>query len=116
IALDDLMRNKKVLHISHEYPVDHVRAYYDEIFHDLALAHDLVQTQMVRVEMERNRLIYAHLEPEGAEAGPASNRDDRSSVQRIEESVNFAKEIAHFSPNAVIIDNFDFTHTSTKTI
>jgi KaiC/GvpD/RAD55 family RecA-like ATPase len=117
LALDDLLRNKKVLHISHEYPVDHVRAYYDEIFHDLALAHDLVQAQIVRVEMERNRLIYSHLDPEQNHAdAPRSNRGGRSSVQRIEESVNFAKEVAHFSPDAVIIDGFDFAHATTEAV
>lgn len=115
IALDDLLRNKKVLHISHEYPVDHVRAYYDEIFHDLALAHDLVQAQMVRGEMERNRLIYSHLETPG-EAAPMSLRGGRSSVERIEQSVAFAKEVAHFHPDAVIIDGFDFAHASTEAV
>ena len=38
IALDDLLRERKVLHISHEHAVYHVRAYYDEIFNDLGFA------------------------------------------------------------------------------
>jgi len=109
IALDDLLRNKKVLHISHEHPVDRVRSFYDEIFHDLALANDLVQAQMVRVEVERNRLIYAHLDEDDA---PKSVRGGTSSIGRIEQSVSFAREVAHFSPDAVIIDGFDFEHAS----
>lgn len=113
IALDDLLRNKKVLHISHEHPVDRVRSFYDELFHDLALAHDLVQAQMVRVEVERNRLIYAHLDGDDA---PKSARGGTSSVARIVQSVTFAREIAHFSPDAVIIDGFDFEHASTEAI
>ena len=36
IALDDLLRGRKVLHVSHEHPVEHIRSYYDELFHDLA--------------------------------------------------------------------------------
>ena len=117
IALDDLLRNKRVLHISHEYPVDHVRAYYDEIFHDLALAHDLVQAQIVRVEMERNRLIYSHVNPDPqSHEPPMSLRGGRSSVQRIEDSIAFAKEVAHFEPDAVIIDGFDFAHASVEAV
>src|SRR5688572_16452635 len=58
IALDDLMRDRKVLHISHEHAVDHVRAYYDEIFHDLASVMRLEEPETVRVDIEKNRLIY----------------------------------------------------------
>ena len=36
IGLDNLLRDRKVLHISHEHAVDHVRSYYDEIFHEIA--------------------------------------------------------------------------------
>src|SRR6187549_3065956 len=61
IALDDLMRDRKVLHISHEYAVDHVRAYYDEIFHELAAQSRLDAPESVRFDLERNRLIYSHL-------------------------------------------------------
>src|SRR5688572_32934095 len=61
IALDDLLRDRKVLHISHEYAVDHVRAYYDEIFHDLAAVTRLEDPEGVRLDLERNRLIYSHL-------------------------------------------------------
>src|SRR5262249_8789327 len=61
IALDDLLRERKVLHISHEQAVDHVRAYYDEIFHDLAQQMKLEDPESVKLEVERNRLIYSHL-------------------------------------------------------
>ena len=106
IALDDLLCDKKVLHISHEHAVDRVRAYYDEIFHDLAIVHQLAQPQLVRLEIERNRLIYSHLE--AASSGPPSRRGGTSSIGRIEQTVAFATDFAHFSPDALIIDGFDF--------
>src|ERR1700677_706626 len=59
IALDDLLRDRKVLHISHEHAVDHVRAYYDEIFHDLASVSRLADPQGVRLDVERHRLIFS---------------------------------------------------------
>src|SRR5215203_2536735 len=61
IALDDLMRERKVLHISHEHAVDHVRAYYDEIFHELAAQCKLENVEQERIKVERRRLIYSHV-------------------------------------------------------
>ena len=106
IALDDLLRDKKVLHLSHEHAVDRVRAYYDEIFHDLAITHQLAQPQMVRLEVERNRLIYSHIE--AATTAPPSRRGGTSSLSRIEQTITFATDFAHFKPDALIIDGFDF--------
>ncbi len=60
IALDDLLRDRKVLHISHKHAVDHVRAYYDELFHDLAAVSQLDDRGTVQVDVERNRLICSH--------------------------------------------------------
>src|SRR5678815_6028881 len=54
IALDDLMRDRKVLHISHEHAVDHVRAYYDEIFHDIVSATRLDNSEAERADIEKN--------------------------------------------------------------
>jgi KaiC/GvpD/RAD55 family RecA-like ATPase len=110
IALDDLLRDRKVLHISHEQVVDHVRAYYDEIFHDLSVASRLEEPESVRLDVERNRLIYSHLSH--ASSAPPSLRGGQSSVSKIVETVTFAREIAHFVPDVVIIDGFDFEHAT----
>ncbi len=114
IALDDLLREKRVLHISHDQPVDHVRAYYDEIFHDLAITQQLVHPQTVRLEIERNRLIYSHLEVAGAT--PPSVRGGSSSIARIESTVAFAREFAQFEPDVIIIDGFDFERATIEAV
>ena len=105
IGLDDLLRERKVLHISHEHAVDHVRAYYDEIFHDIAVFKRLDDQEKVRLEMERNRLIFSHLGH--TKAAPPSLRGGMTSVSRIQETVAFARDVAHFNPDVVIIDGFD---------
>src|SRR5689334_5964522 len=81
IALDDLLRDRKVLHLSHEHAVDHVRAYYDEIFHDLAGSMKLDAPESVRLDIEKNRLIYSHLAP--AKNEPPSRRGGSSSIKKI---------------------------------
>lgn len=108
IALDDLMRDRKVLHISHENAVDHVRAYYDEIFHEIAVATRLEAPEAVHLDVERNRLIYSHAS--STKTAPASMRGGESSIERIRNTVRFARDVAHFEPDAIIIDGFDFEH------
>jgi hypothetical protein len=110
IALDDLMRDRKVLHISHENAVDHVRAYYDEIFHDLVQTTHLEAADDVRLDIERNRLIFSHLGT--AKNAPMSMRGGESSIEKIRTTVRFARETAEFIPDAIVIDGFDFEHCS----
>src|SRR5580692_3020114 len=110
IALDDLMRDRRVLHISHEHAVDHVRAYYDEIFHDLAQSSKLENTESVKLDVERHRLIFSHLSH--AMTAPPSLRGGRSSVAKILETVTFARETAHFAPDVIVIDHFDIDHAA----
>lgn len=114
IALDDLLRERRVLHISHEHPVDRVRSFYDEIFHDMVITYGLAQAEVVRVEIERNRLIYSHLHLE--DPAPVSARGGSSSISRIEDTITFAKAVAQFEPDVVIIDGFDFEQASREAV
>jgi archaellum biogenesis ATPase FlaH len=114
VALDDLMRGKRVLHISHETAVDHVRAYYDELFHDLANDYQLDQPDRVRLDVERNRLLCSHLEK--VQDNPPSLRGGRSSIDRIEQTVRFATDTVSFQPDIVIVEGFDFAHATTEAV
>jgi len=113
IALDDLMRDRKVLHISHENAVDHVRAYYDEIFHDLAVVSKLADPEAVKLDVERHRLIFSHVAHSNT---PPSQRGGRSSIAKILETVTFARDIAHFEPDVIILDGFDFAHANEEAV
>jgi hypothetical protein len=104
IALDDLLRDRKVLHIAHEHTVDHVRTYYSEVFHDLCETSQLEDPDAVMLEIERNRMIFSLLSDR--DAVPASQRV-RSPMERIVEVVRFARQTAQFSPDVLIIDGFD---------
>jgi archaellum biogenesis ATPase FlaH len=108
IALDDLMRDRNVLHISHDHAADRVRAFYSELFHDLAQVSRLEDPATVELELERNRLILS-LMSRSVDA-PMSVRGGQSSVGRILEAIDFAKEVTHFTPDVIIIDGFDFAH------
>ena len=60
IALDKLLRGRRVLHVSMGHSVEKVCAYYDEIFADLAHDQELSDVWQVRLEMERNRNIHVY--------------------------------------------------------
>lgn len=110
IALDNLLRDRKVLHISHEHAVDHVRSYYDEIFHEIATHSRLEAPEAVKLEVERNRLIYSHLGQ--LKSSPPSMRGGESSIKRILDTVTFARDVQHFEPDVIIVDGFDFANAS----
>lgn len=104
IGLDHLLRDRRVLHISHQSTVDHVRSYYSEIFHDLSQSAALSSADAVKLELERHRLIFSLMPPaEGAAA--ASSQDTQ--VSRILQAVGFARDVAQFVPDVLIIDGFD---------
>jgi hypothetical protein len=105
IALDDLLRDRKVLHIAHEHAVDHVRTFYSEVFHDLCVTSQLEDPDSVMLDVERNRMIFSLL-TDRRDGVPPSQRN-RSSVERIVDVVKFTKTTAQFNPDVLIIDGFD---------
>jgi hypothetical protein len=104
------------LHVSLEHAVDHVRAYYDEIFHDLAVHTQLETPDAVRADIERHRLIYSHLGSSTLGQGPTSVDGATAHVRRILEAIGFARDVQHFEPDMVIIDGFDFASASEENV
>ena len=95
IALDDAMRGRKVLHVSLDNTVHHLREFYDEIFMDLAHSAHLEDLPTERLEMERNRMIHTY-------AGKSFT------IHKLRHSINFLKEYAHFDPACLVLEGFDF--------
>jgi KaiC/GvpD/RAD55 family RecA-like ATPase len=94
VALDDLLRARKVMHVSLGDSVEHVRAFYDEIFEDLRRTSHMEDAPAAHLQMERCRMIHTY----GAE---------RFSIEKLRRSVRFQKEHAHFEPEVILIDGFD---------
>jgi len=114
IALDDLLRDRKVLHITHEHSVDHVRTHYSELFHDLSTLSQLSDPDSVRLDIERNRMIFS-LTRNQSDA-PLSQRGGSSSIQRILDVVKFTRQTAQFDPQVIIIDGFDLAAANEEAI
>jgi hypothetical protein len=99
VGLDDLMRAKKVFHLSMEHPVDRVCAYYDEILMELAHTQHLEDVWKVRLDVERNRRIHCLAKLD-------------FSADRTREALEFLKQYNEFTPQAIIIDGIDFASLS----
>lgn len=100
IALDDLMRDRQVLHITYDHEVRRLRSFYDQLFHELALTTQLRQPQQMRLDIERRRLLYSLLDT------PAVAGDDP--FAKLVATVDFARRLAQFEPHTVLVDGFDF--------
>ena len=99
IAIDDAIRGRKVLHVSLDKTVNHVREFYDEIFMDLARSAGLEDLATARLEMERHRLIHTYV-------GGTFTAD------KLRQSIQFLKEVAHFEPSCLILQGVAFDQTT----
>ena len=60
LALDELIRNRNVLHVALAQTVAHVRAYYDTVFDDLSSETQLEDSAAVHAEVDRRRSIRVY--------------------------------------------------------
>jgi len=57
VAIDELLRGGRVLHVCVDHSLDHVRAHYDTVFEDLAATTHLEDEAVVHAEIDRLRSI-----------------------------------------------------------
>jgi hypothetical protein len=60
LGLDELLRGGRVLHVSLDHSVSHVRAHYDTVFEDLASSTRLEDEARVHAEVDRRRSIRVY--------------------------------------------------------
>lgn len=96
IGLDDLMRDRAVLHVALEHTMDHVLSWYDALFDDLVNVTDLEDPEQVRATIARSRLIY-------------SFADHDLWPERLEKTVEMFKKHLDFQPAAILVDGYDWS-------
>jgi len=60
VALDELLRGGRVLHVALDQTVSHVRAHYDTVFEDLAATTHLEDEAVTHAELDRRRSIRVY--------------------------------------------------------
>jgi hypothetical protein len=91
LALDKMLRGERVVHISTQETVEHLRAYYDQL---LAAMIEMLQLdhrleRQLEVERRRHILVYDR---------------DSFTLDKLRNSVAFLQEASGFSPDMVIMD------------
>ncbi len=101
IALDDLMRDRRVLHINIDDPVDKVRGFYDEIFNDLAETEKFADRDRVHLGVERHRLIQTFAR-------------ESFSMDKVKQGIAMAREHMSFDPDVIILDGYPSFSAATE--
>jgi len=102
IALDDLLREQPVLHVSLDQTMDHVRSWYDALFEDLAISTDLDEVELARQMVQRGRVIAAF-------------KDHDLWPDRLEKTVAMFAQHLEFRPAAILVDGYPWTsHTQSE--
>lgn len=95
VALDRLMRGERVLHVSLNQKVEHVREFYDQIFDEIVRARKVDDLAQTRLEFERARRIHTYL-------------GNSFTVDKLKTAATFLEEHASFEPDLIVIDGYDF--------
>ncbi len=95
IALDDLMREKPVLHIALEQTVEHVQSWYDALFEDMAVQCGLQDEEQVRQMVGEQRVIHAF-----------ADRDIWP--ERLDKTVESFRQVLDFRPQAIVVDGYNW--------
>jgi hypothetical protein len=101
VGLDDLMRSRNVLHIAIGQSLEHVHAWYDALFDDLAARTSLDDREEMRASIGRHRIIQTYTTGE-------------ITAERVEKSLEMLLKHLQFQPRAILVDGFDWTgpHTT----
>lgn len=100
VALDYLMRERQVLHIAQNQPVDRIRNYYDEIFAELARSEELEDAAEVRLKIEQNRHIHTY-------------QENTFHLEGLEKTLDFFRHHTGMDPALMILDGYDWEKGST---
>jgi len=98
LALNNLLRNKNVLHISLDDPVKKVSLWYKEVFRHLTKSYDVKKINQLWEALLPHRFIMTF-------------KVEGFSVPKLEERLTDLKEQNIFLPQVVFIDGFPFNET-----
>lgn len=93
VALDELLRAGRVLHVSLSHSVAHVRAHYDTVFEELASSTHLEDEGLIRNEIDHKRSVRVY---------PPNS----VGVEKLRDAVKLESE-AGAKPSLLVLEGFD---------
>ncbi len=95
IALDDLVRGRKVIHLALGQSVDHVHAHYDALVEDFVAFAEADDRDQVKAAVAKNRIIQSYA-------------DGQLGIERLEQTIALYEKHLAFKPDAILIDGFEW--------
>jgi KaiC/GvpD/RAD55 family RecA-like ATPase len=95
IAMDSMLRDQKVLHVSIGEGLEKVKAWYEDVFKYIAEGFQLENAAEVEGELMRNRMIMTF-------------KESAFSRLKLEERLNDLVYQNIFRPDIVVVDGYDF--------
>lgn len=99
LATDKLLQEQHVIHVSFSDKTDHIIAWYEDIFSEIARLRNLENAMEVHDAIVKNRVIMNFTQSE-------------VSIQKIILSIRAMIKEGDFAANIIIIDGFDFSKTN----
>jgi flagellin-specific chaperone FliS len=103
IALDKLLQNHKVIHVSFTQHTDYVLAWYEDIFNELVNKRNLEDAGTIKDELVRNRVLM-------------NFSQDGVTVAQIIRSLQAMITDGGFKAQALIVDGIDFSRVNRERI
>jgi hypothetical protein len=103
IAMDSMLRDQKVLHVSIGEDLGKAKAWYDDIFKYIAEGFQLENTAEVENDLMRNRIIMTF-------------KESAFSRPKLEERLNDLVYQNIFRPDIVVVDGYDFGEADYESI
>ncbi len=103
IAMDSLLRDKQVIHVSIGQSLDKTRLWYDDMFKDIADGCKLENANEAYYEIMRNRMIITFNESSFSRA-------------KLEERLKDLIDQNVIRPNCMVVDGFDFANTDRQVL
>ncbi|MFW5775025.1 MAG: hypothetical protein ACOCW2_01940 [Chitinivibrionales bacterium] len=101
IATDQLMQEKHIIHVSFSDTTDHIIAWYEDIFNELARRNNLDGAMEIHDAIIKNRVIMNFTQ-------------DGIHITEIEKSLRTLVDEGRFSADTVVIDGYDFSRSSAQ--
>ncbi|MGA1869016.1 MAG: hypothetical protein ACMUJM_10760 [bacterium] len=99
LALDDIIRENRVLHIGVEKSVEKIKLWYDEIASHIVESFHLDNGNELKERIEKNLIIMSYM-------------NNTFSVEKMRTGIQNATIQGQFTPNLIIVDGFNFDNAS----
>ncbi|MEM7674416.1 MAG: hypothetical protein AAF449_00275 [Myxococcota bacterium] len=99
VGLDDLMRERDVLHIGIGKNLEHTQSWYDALFDDLARNTQLEDREQVKASISKRRIIQAFTERE-------------FSIAKVEKAIALYTQHLSMTPSAILVDGYEWEGNS----